>query len=144
MKHHTSCCGQGRVFRKSFQSTSSNWHRRRAWTDLPLRPHLSRPAVATIRVRPSARPGFPCPEPVKIHTLDLVIPLVWAPIYYFSPPVSPGGSSGEDDCLQPHLFPRWHSQTLPTTCLHRQTQRIWQPQHLFGSPRHQLCLRAEV
>lgn len=43
---------------------------------------------ATIRVKPSTRLGLPRPDPVKVHTLDLVVPLVWAPIYYFFPPVS--------------------------------------------------------
>lgn len=49
---------------------------------------MSQSVAATIRVRPSTRLGLPRPEPVKIHTLDLVVPLVWAPIYYFFPPVS--------------------------------------------------------
>jgi len=49
---------------------------------------MSQPVVATVRVRPSTRLSLPRPEPVKIHTLDLVVPLVWAPIYYFFPPVS--------------------------------------------------------
>ena len=49
---------------------------------------MSQPVVATIRVKPSTRLGLPRPEPVRIHTLDLVVPLVWAPIYYFFPPVS--------------------------------------------------------
>ena len=49
---------------------------------------MSQPVAATIRVRPSTRLGLPRPDPVKIHTLDLIVPLVWAPIYYFFPPVS--------------------------------------------------------
>lgn len=49
---------------------------------------MSQPAIATVRVRPSTGLGLPRPDPVKIHTLDLVVPLVWAPIYYFFPPVS--------------------------------------------------------
>lgn len=49
---------------------------------------MSQPVVATVRVKPSTRLGLPRPDPVKIHTLDLVVPLVWAPIYYFFPPVS--------------------------------------------------------
>jgi hypothetical protein len=49
---------------------------------------MSQPAAATVRVRPSTGLGLPLPDPVKVHTLDLVVPLVWAPIYYFFPPVS--------------------------------------------------------
>lgn len=49
---------------------------------------MSNPVAATVRVRPSTRLGLPRPDPIKIHTLDLVVPLVWAPIYYFFPPVS--------------------------------------------------------
>ena len=49
---------------------------------------MSQPILATVRVRPSTRLGLPRPEPVKIHALDLVVPLVWAPIYYYFPPVS--------------------------------------------------------
>jgi len=49
---------------------------------------MSQPVVATVRVKPSTRLGLPRPEPVRIHTMDLVVPLVWAPIYYFFPPVS--------------------------------------------------------
>ena len=49
---------------------------------------MSQPVAATVRVRPSTRLRIPRPDPVKIHTLDLVVPLVWAPIYYFFPPVS--------------------------------------------------------
>lgn len=49
---------------------------------------MSQPVIATVRVRPSTRLALPRPDPVRIHTLDLVVPLVWAPIYYFFPPVS--------------------------------------------------------
>ena len=49
---------------------------------------MLQPVVASVRVRPSASLGFPRPDPVKIHTLDLIVPLVWTPIYYFFPPVS--------------------------------------------------------
>ena len=49
---------------------------------------MSQPVVAAVRVKPSTRLGLPRPDPVKIHTLDLVVPLVWAPIFYFFPPVS--------------------------------------------------------
>ena len=49
---------------------------------------MSQPVVATVRVKPSTGLGLARPDPVKIHTVDLVVPLVWAPIYYFFPPVS--------------------------------------------------------
>jgi hypothetical protein len=49
---------------------------------------MSQPVAATIRVKPSTGLGLTRPDPVKIHTLDLVVPLVWAPIFYFFPPVS--------------------------------------------------------
>lgn len=32
--------------------------------------------------------GLPRPDPVRVHALDLVVPLVWIPIYCFFPPVS--------------------------------------------------------
>ncbi|KAF9643109.1 hypothetical protein BDM02DRAFT_3123852, partial [Thelephora ganbajun] len=49
---------------------------------------MSQSIVAAVRVKPSTRLGLPRPDPVRIHTLDLIAPLVWAPIYYFFPPVS--------------------------------------------------------
>jgi len=41
-----------------------------------------------LSAKPPDNHRLPRPEPVKIHTLDLVVPLVWAPLYYFFPPVS--------------------------------------------------------
>ena len=49
---------------------------------------MSQPVVATIRVKPSTGLGLTRPEPVRVHTMDLIVPPVWAPIYYFFPPVS--------------------------------------------------------
>ena len=49
---------------------------------------MSQSVLASVRVKPSTSLGLPRPDPVRIHTLDLVVPLVWAPIYYFFPPVS--------------------------------------------------------
>ena len=49
---------------------------------------MPQPVVASFRVRPRTSPDLPRPDPVKIHTLDLIVPLVWTPIYYFFPPVS--------------------------------------------------------
>jgi hypothetical protein len=49
---------------------------------------MSQPVITSVRVKPSTSLRLPRPDPVKIHILDLVVPLVWTPIYYFFPPVS--------------------------------------------------------
>jgi hypothetical protein len=49
---------------------------------------MPRTVVTSVRVRPSTGLGLPLPDPVRIHILDLVVPLVWTPFYYFFPPVS--------------------------------------------------------
>lgn len=53
-------------------------------------PHdpMPQPVIASVRVKPSKTLGLPRPGPVEVHALDLVVPLVWTPTFYFFPPVS--------------------------------------------------------
>ena len=60
---------------------------------------MSQPVVVSLRVKPSTSLGLPRPDPIEIHTLDLLVPLVWTPIYYFFPPVSQEDHPVEETAL---------------------------------------------